>query len=51
MFQVDDRTVIVRGATMVSLASLTVGEMAEVKGAVNSDGTLVARFIRVQASK
>jgi len=51
MFQVDDRTVIVRGATKVSLASLTVGEMAEVKGAVSSDGTLVARFIRVQASK
>ena len=49
LFKVDTDTVIVRGRTSVSLASLTVGEMAGVKAAVSADGTLVARFVRVQA--
>ena len=44
-------TVIVRGRTDVSLTSLAVGEMAEVKAAVSSDGSLVALLVRVQASK
>jgi len=51
VFKVDTHTVIVRGRTDVSLASLAVGEMAEVKAAVSSDGTLVALLVRVQASK
>ena len=50
-FKVDSHTVIVRGGTNVSLASLVVGETAEVKAAVSSDGTVVALFVRVQASK
>ncbi len=48
-FKVDTHTVIVRERTNVSLASLVVGEMAEVKAAVSSDGTLVALLVRVQA--
>ena len=51
LFKVDTHTVIVRGRTNVSLASLAVGEMAEVQAAVSSDGTLVALLVRVQASK
>jgi len=39
LFKVDTDTVIVRGRTSVSLASLTVGEMAGVKAAVSADGT------------
>jgi len=50
LFKVDTHTVIVRGRTNVSLASLAVGEMAEVQAAVSSDGTLVALLVRVQAS-
>jgi len=50
LFKVDTHTVIVRGRTNVSLASLAVGEMAEVKASVSSDGTLVAMLVRVQAS-
>jgi hypothetical protein len=48
-FKIDSHTVILRGGTNASLASLVVGEMAEVKAAVSSDGTLVAQFVRVQA--
>ena len=51
VFKVDSHTVVLRGGTTVSLASLAVGEMAEVKEAVSSDGTLVALLMRVQPSK
>jgi hypothetical protein len=50
-FKIDSHTEILRGGTTVSLASLAVGEMAAVKAAVSSDGTLVALLVRVQASK
>jgi riboflavin synthase alpha subunit len=51
LFKVDTNTVIARGRMNVSLASLAVGETAEVKAAVSSDGSLVAQLVRVQASK